>query len=137
MDDLEAARRRAAGEGVREVFGVDEEDMAEVHLHPADMRGAIVSLSRPVPLEAWRWGGPDWGRRSVALRVAGAKVAVGDSRAVAARWSEVLGSPVDAVGVELITDAAERGLVEIVLRARQVRAPFELAGVRFVFERSA
>ncbi|HUE26081.1 MAG TPA: VOC family protein, partial [Solirubrobacteraceae bacterium] len=64
LDDLAAARQRARSLGVREVFQVALDDMAEVHLHPADMRGAIVSLSEPTPPDAWRWGGPDWQARS-------------------------------------------------------------------------
>jgi hypothetical protein len=62
--------------GVREVFAVTHEDIAEVHLHPADMRGAIVSLSEPRPPEAWRWGGPDWDRRRVPGNVEAIRVAV-------------------------------------------------------------
>src|SRR5436305_10139821 len=45
VDSLPEARERAGALGVREVFEVALDDMAEVHLHPADMRGAIVSLS--------------------------------------------------------------------------------------------
>src|SRR5437763_3304913 len=66
VEDLAAARERARAEGIREVFEVSREDMSEVHLHPAGMRGAIVSLSRPEPPESWRWGGaggPDRGAR--------------------------------------------------------------------------
>src|SRR5437588_1233618 len=70
VEDLAAARERARAEGIREVFEVSLEDMSEVHLHPADMRGAIVSLSRPEPPESWRWGGPGWQDRSARGRVA-------------------------------------------------------------------
>src|SRR5205807_1489711 len=49
VEDLEACRERAASLGVREVFEVSLADIDEVHLHPADMRGAIVSLSTPRP----------------------------------------------------------------------------------------
>jgi hypothetical protein len=136
VGDVEAARGRAAAEGVREVFRFDEEDMEEVHLHPADMRGAIVSLSRPAPPDAWRWGGPDWRRRAVPLRLQGAKVGVADPPAVRTRWSRVLGGPLDAVGVELVADAADPGPIEIVLEGPEARAPFEVAGVRFVTRRS-
>ena len=66
VESFDAARQRAREAGVREVLDISLDDIAEVHLHPGDMRGAIVSLSRPEPAEAWRWGGP-WratGRRS-------------------------------------------------------------------------
>ena len=55
VEDL-AARRAAAGQlGIREVFEVSIDDRAEVHLPPADIRGAIVSLSQPAPPQSWRW----------------------------------------------------------------------------------
>jgi Glyoxalase-like domain len=133
LDDLDAARERARSLGVREVFEVELDDMREVHLHPADMRGAIVSLSQPAPPEAWRWGGPEWDARSVPLLVAGATVAVADPEAVGARWERVLGEhPADA-GVKIVGDPDERGLVEIVIGGRW-GAPFEAGGVRFRFD---
>jgi hypothetical protein len=42
-----------------QLFEVARDDIAEVHLHPRDLRGAIVSLSRPAPPTAWPWGGPE------------------------------------------------------------------------------
>jgi hypothetical protein len=131
--DLEAARRRLGGEGVREVFEVSLEDMAEVHLHPADMRGAIVSLSEPRPAASWRWGGPDWDRRSAPLELAGATISVTDPQVVARRWETVLGSPTTAAGVRIAGDETEQGLVEIALSGGP-REAFEIGGVRFVFD---
>jgi hypothetical protein len=133
--DLEAARRRVGAEGVREVFEVSVDDMAEVHLHPADMRGAIVSLSEPRPAGSWRWGGPDWDRRSAPLRLAGATVSVAEPEAVEGRWDAVLGAQTTAAGVQIAGGQPERGLVEIALAGAQ-RDPFEIGGVRFVFENS-
>jgi Glyoxalase-like domain len=133
LDDLEAARERVRSEGVREVFEVSLNDMQEVHLHPADMRGAIVSLSRPAPAQAWRWGGPDWEARSAPLSVAGATIAVSDAEAVAARWGTVLGEDPRTAGVSFVADPDDRGLVEIVL-AEYDGAPFEAGGVRFSFQ---
>ena len=62
--DLAAARERAAANGVREVFEVSLDDIAEVHLHPADIGGAILALSAPQPPETWRWGGEGWSGRA-------------------------------------------------------------------------
>jgi hypothetical protein len=132
LDDLAAARERVRDLGVREVFEVELDDMREVHLHPADMRGAIVSLSEPAPPEAWRWGGPDWGARSAPLEVFGATIAVADREAVAARWDMVLGSPLEPAGIEFVADDRDRGLVEIVIGGDH-GAPFEVGGVRFSF----
>lgn len=124
--DLAAARSRAADAGVREVLAFELEDIAEVHLHPADMRGAIVSLSEPRPPAAWRWGGPDWPARSAPLRVCGATVAVADPAGTAARWASVLGAP--APEVEFRADPADPGLIEITVAG--LGAPLELDRVR-------
>lgn len=58
VDDFEQARSRAQAHQIREVFEIARDDIDEVHLHPGDMRGAIVSLSRPQPPATWPWGGP-------------------------------------------------------------------------------
>lgn len=134
--ELAAARRRAASEGVREVFEVSVEDMAEVHLHPADMRGAIVSLSEPRPPEAWRWGGPDWRDRTAPLRLAGATLGVADPEAVGARWGKVIGVPPSDAGIRFVGDPGEPGPVELVL-AGEGDGPVEIGGVRFRFETDA
>ena len=131
-DDLPSARERVRNLGVREVFEVALDDVAEVHLHPADMRGAIVSLSEPAPPEAWRWGGPDWAARSAPVKLFGATIAVADREAVAARWETVLGAPLAPAGIEFVADDREPGLVEIVIGGDH-GAPFEVGGVRFSF----
>jgi hypothetical protein len=130
IEDLTAARGRVAGLGVREVFEVSLDDIAEVHLHPSDMRGAIVSLSEPRPPGSWRWGGPDWERRSAPLALDGAKVAVAEPERTEERWATAIGAPPAEAGVWFEPDQAERGLVEIVLDGAPFSA-FELAGVRF------
>jgi len=134
---ISLARDRVRAQGVREVFEVALADIAEVHLHPADMRGAIVSLSRPQPPETWRWGGPEWQRRSVPLELAGATIAVADPGVVQERWDAVIGAPVGRAGVCFRADAAEPGLIEIVLAGAAGdarRDPLEIGGVRFLFE---
>jgi hypothetical protein len=145
VEDLDAARDRARAAGVREVFEVARDEITEVHLHPRDMRGAIVSLSRPVPSTAWPWGGPGWERRSAQARVVGATVAVTEPEPAAERWRSVIG---DLPGVRFVGADSDRGLVEVVLaahppapRAPRERAadppgPRELAigSVRFVLE---
>jgi hypothetical protein len=132
LEALVAARERVRNLGVREVFEVALDDIAEVHLHPADMRGAIVSLSEPAPPEAWRWGGPDWAARSAPVELFGAKIAVADPEGVEARWETVLGASPASAGIEFSADERERGLVEIVIGGDH-GAPFEVGGVRFSF----
>lgn len=126
--DLAAARERAARAGVREVFAVELDDMAEVHLHPADMRGAIVSLSVPRPAGAWRWAGPEWSARSAPLALTGATVAVADPDAVAGRWQTVIG---ETPGLRFVADAEQPGLVEIAVSSAPA-GPLELGRVRVV-----
>jgi hypothetical protein len=133
LDDFAAARERVRAEGVRVVFEVSLDDIEEVHLHPADMRGAIVSLSRPSPPGSWRWGGPEWEARSAPVRVTGATIAVVDPSAVAARWESVLGAPPSEAGVGFVEDPDGRGLVEVLFEA-DGSEPFQLGGVRFSFQ---
>jgi hypothetical protein len=138
LEDLQGARERALGLGVRVAWQIDLPDISATHLHPADMRGAIVSLDRSEPYGTWRWGGPQWtGQVGAGApgRLAGVTLAVGDPAAVAARWAEVLGLVVSGEdrpllrldGAEVAFEAAagERaeGLVEIA-----VELPHELPG---------
>ena len=126
VGDLPAARARARELGIREVFAVELDDIAEVHLHPADIGGAIVSLSAPQPPESWRWGGPDWERRAAPGSVRGATVAVADPAAVAGRWAQVLG---EAPSVRFVPADGGAGVVEIELEA-PAEATVSLENVR-------
>ena len=146
LADLEDARARAGDLGIRVVWQIDLPDISGTHLHPADMRGAIVSLDRATPPESWRWGGPDWTGRAgegAPGRLDGATVTVANPDAVAARWAHVLG--VGARGRELELDggfvgfaasaAAREGLAEIAVtlppEVRNGRDSVDVGGVRF------
>jgi hypothetical protein len=130
VDDLATARARASQAGVKEVFEIDREDISEVHLHPRDMRAAIVSLSQPKPPPSWPWGGEGWQDRAAALRVTGATVAVTEPGNVAQRWRKVIG---DLPGIRFERDDGDRGLTEVVIATNNPRPdPIEIAGVRFV-----
>jgi Glyoxalase-like domain len=112
LEDLEGARDRAQGLGVRVVWRIDLPDISGTHLHPSDMRGAIVSLDRSEPYGTWRWGGPDWtGREGVGApgRLVGITVAVEEPQATAARWATVLG--VEVAGEGEATVALDGGRV--------------------------
>jgi hypothetical protein len=150
LQDLEAARSRALELGVRVVWQIDLPDISGTHLHPADMRGAIVSLDRSQPYGSWRWGGPQWtGRTGIGAtgRMAGITVAVADPTAAASRWGEVLGVPASdgtqasvlrldggEVRFEAASSEREQGLVEIALElAHELPGgaqTIELGGVR-------
>jgi len=150
LEDLEGARSRALALGVRVVWQIDLPDISGTHLHPADMRGAIVSLDCSRPYGSWRWGGPQWtGRTGVGApgRLAGITVAVADPVAAASRWGDVLGVAVSGapqppvlsldggeVRFEQAASERESGLVEIALElAHELPGgaqTLELGGVR-------
>ncbi|MCO5326984.1 MAG: VOC family protein [Solirubrobacterales bacterium] len=113
VPDLAAARERAHAAGVREVFAVELDDIEEVHLHPGDMRGAIVALSVPKPTASWRWGGEGWAERSVPGRVAGITVAATDPAATRHRWETVAGGPLRACEFEANANAPGIAAVEV------------------------
>ncbi|MBK8293653.1 MAG: VOC family protein [Solirubrobacterales bacterium] len=110
VEDIAAARDRARKLGIREVFEVEFEDIAEVHLHPADIGGAIVSLSEPKPTPSWRWGGPDWPERSTTGGLVSVTVAVADAETIGKRWQEVAGGTIPA---NFVADPASPGIIEI------------------------
>lgn len=92
-DDLDRARARAEGCGIRVVWSAAYPDIRAIHLHPKDVGGAIVSLDQPTPPASWRWAGPDWQKfvtRDGARRVVDAEVEATDPKAMARRWAEVL-----------------------------------------------
>ncbi|HYH62502.1 MAG TPA: VOC family protein [Solirubrobacterales bacterium] len=115
VEDLAAARERARAAEAREVFGVELDDIAEVHLHPGDMR-AIVALSEPRPPTAWRWGGEGWIERSVPGAVKGLTVGVADPAALASRWESVGGGPIP--GCRFEQNEGSPGIVAIELEVR-------------------
>jgi hypothetical protein len=148
LEDLESARGRAAELGVRVVWRIDLPDISGTHLHPADMRGAIVSIDGSRPYGSWRWGGPAWTgaiSQGAPGRLAGGSIAVEDPGATAARWAQVLGrTPADGGarlqldGSQVVfreaTSQADSGLVEIALQVpetvRAGREAVEIGGVR-------
>lgn len=95
LDDLAAARARAADLGVRTTWSRDLPDASESHLHPADTGGCLISLADAHPAGSWRPGGPAWtGRVDVGPRgrLVGITLAVPEPAAVAARWATLLGA---------------------------------------------
>jgi Glyoxalase-like domain len=149
LEDLDGARARAEELGMRVVWQVDLPDISATHLHPADTRGAIVSLDQSRPYGSWRWGGPEWTARvgpGAPGRLAGIAIAVQDPATVAGRWARLLDVPLEAAESPLLqladaeirflaaADERSEGLVEIsVERAPELAdAPelSEIGGVR-------
>jgi hypothetical protein len=125
VDDLSNERRRVEEIGVRVVWEGRGDGISGMHLHPADIGGAIVSLDVPEPAESWGWAGADWRahvRSDVVTGIAGAELQSDDPAALARRWSRVLGRPVepgvergepvvnlDAAAIRFVTAADGRG----------------------------
>jgi Glyoxalase-like domain len=149
MEDLDGARARAERADIRVAWQIDLPDISATHLHPADMRGAIVSLDRSQPYGTWRWGGPQWTERTgsgAPGRLAGITVAVRDPAAVAERWAHVLDVPVrdgrqpglaldgGEVSFLAVEDERGEGLVEIAIEQSpglpRTGGAIELGGVR-------
>jgi hypothetical protein len=102
VDDLEGERRRVDERGVRVVWEGAGDGIRGVHLHPADIGGAIVSFDVADPPESWGWAGPHWRRHvrtDFVSGIAGAEMRSPDPAGLARRWSRVLGRPVER-GVE-------------------------------------
>jgi Glyoxalase-like domain len=147
LDRLDAARERARAAGIRVVWQIDLADISGTHLHPADTRGALVSLDRATPPESWRWGGPDWtGKAGTGApgRIQGATIAVIEPEAAAERWASVLGVTASGPRIELDggvvgfdpAGAPERERLrevslEVPAGVRRGRDAVEIGGVRF------
>ncbi|HEX2086497.1 MAG TPA: VOC family protein [Solirubrobacteraceae bacterium] len=142
LDDLAAARERAAALGIRTVWELELPDIVDVHLHPRDVGAAIVALDRCDPPEGWRWGGPAWEGRApagvAAGGITGATLRSPDPEALAARWAEVLGRPVHDGMIDLdlgrlVFVAGESDGIEAFHAALPSRGgeSLELCGVRF------
>jgi Glyoxalase-like domain len=145
FDDLDVARKRADALGIRVVWQADMPDISGTHLHPADMRGAIVSLDRADPPGSWRWGGPEWTEKTgtgAPGRVTGITVSVREPEAVANRWADVLGVLTDDSRLELDESFVEfqpsvndDGITEIWLElpadVRTGRDAVALSSIRF------
>ena len=116
LEDLAGARARASALGVREVWGIELDDISAVHLHPADIGAAIVSLDQPVPPQSWRWAGP-WQPHGE-LHATGLTISAREPEQLGARWSEVLG------GLDL-----DDGRVEVHAGEEDAIAAFHVGGL--------
>ena len=140
IDDLSEMRANIAAAGARIVYEAKTDGIIGIHLHPADVGGAILSVDQTESWGEWPWAGPDWRDHRRTERVVGVEavvIAANDPQAMAARWSAVLGvrATVDGDGVTVATDdgridfvpAGERGegVDGFVLRAAPGAAPID------------
>jgi hypothetical protein len=153
VDDLAPHRERLARIGVRVAWegnlaprGAGEPAWEGIHLHPADTGGALLSFDRPDPPDSWLPAGPDWRehvRTGVVRGLHCAELQSDDPERLGARWSQVLGRPLEAGEIALergrlrfvpAEDGRPEGLSGIDLAASdrgRAGEAFELCGVRF------
>jgi hypothetical protein len=111
VDDLEAHRERLAGTDIRIVHEAKGHGITGLHLHPADVGGAIVSIDQAEPPESWGWAGDDWGyhrNSSVVSDLVAVEIQAADPPAMAVRWGVALDRPVDGGTTIALDDAVIR-----------------------------
>ena len=59
VDDLAPLREQFADHGARIVYEAVADGIVGLHLHPADVGGAILSVDRADTWGEWPWAGPD------------------------------------------------------------------------------
>lgn len=124
VDDLDEMRSRIDASGARIVYEATAPGITGIHLHPADVGGAIVSIDQADEWGEWPWAGPNWRghRRTDRVEaVDGVEIAAGDPAAMAARWGEVLGLPV-ADGPSIVADEGRIDFVQAGERGEGVDA---------------
>ena len=132
LDDLDAARARVKDMGIRIVWQADLPEISGTHLHPADTRGALISLDAARPASSWRWGGPGWEDRAAPGRVEGVKVGVREPGKVEQTWTDVLGAR--PPGITFAPDEDEPGFTEVAVAVPGRSGETEIGGVRFRLE---
>jgi hypothetical protein len=136
VDDLSAERARVEALGVRVVWQGEGEGIRGMHLHPADVGGAIVSFDQATPPESWGWAGSSWRscvRDEVVRGIAAVELQSADPERLGRRWAAVLGGRVDAVRVVSAVDGRGEGLggVDLVAADRNRAGEcMEVAGMR-------
>ncbi|MEL6985737.1 MAG: hypothetical protein AAFO29_25135, partial [Actinomycetota bacterium] len=147
VDDLDAHRERLSGTELRVVFEADGPGIRGIHLHPADVGGAIVSIDQNDPPEAWGWAGLDWAYHaasSVVDDLVAVDIQADDPADLASRWSLALDRPIDGDGniplddgvIRFVpaTDGRGDGLAAADLVAvdrSRAGQSFEICGTRF------
>ena len=103
VNDLAQARARAEAAGVRVVLDMPVREYhgvkgSGVHLHPGDTGGVLTSFDWMEDWDAWAWAGLAWPwhrRTDVVSGIVAAEISAADPDRVAARFSELLGRPLD------------------------------------------
>ncbi len=92
-DDLAPFRSRFDALGVRVVYEAVTDGIVGLHLHPADLGSAIVSVDRADAPAEWPWAGPVWrdhGRDDTVTDLVAVELQADDPDRTAERWARVL-----------------------------------------------
>ena len=115
VTDIESVRDRIERLAIRKVWEANREDVVAFHVHPKDIGAAIVSFDEMRPADDWVWAGPNWRERSAAhvSAILGTTIQAADPEAIALRWSDAFGKPIELLGdrFQLLLD---EGLIEFI-----------------------
>lgn len=90
------ARARIDAAGVRVADELDRGGAGFMHLHPKDVGGTLLSIDYMPRWSDWEWGGPDWQKSaSDGEAITGVGISAPAPQAMAARWGEILGRPIE------------------------------------------
>ncbi len=111
VDDLESLRERFDRVGARIAYEAQAAGIVGLHLHPADVGGAILSVDRAETWGEWPWAGPAWRdhvRTDVVTAVTAVEIEAHEPAAMAARWAGVLGRDLTDTNIVALDDAEIR-----------------------------
>ncbi|MFC7505754.1 VOC family protein [Nocardioides sp. GCM10030258] len=140
VDDIAAARARIEQLRLRVIYELDRDGDTDVHLHPADLPGAIVAIDRMEHPGSWRWAGPSWIATTPDEigpgRVTGATLTAREPTKLASTWAAALGTEAEGDrialdGGELRFIAGERDGIDA-FHVHGLEADVAVGGVRFL-----
>jgi hypothetical protein len=114
VDDLAPLRERFAAHDARVVYEAVADGIVGLHLHPADVGGAILSVDWADTWGEWPWAGPEWRehiRTDGVTEVLAVVIEANDPTAMAQRWGDLLGVQA-ADDVVALADGGEIRFVE-------------------------
>lgn len=95
-DAADEARARIGAVGVRVADELDRNGAGFMHLHPKDVGGTLLSIDYMPHWSDWEWGGPDWQRSANhGEAITGVGINAFDPQAMAGRWENILGRPIE------------------------------------------
>lgn len=104
-DDIEPFVRRGEQAGIRIIHQADFPQYRDVHFHPKDTGGALLSVARHMPDNIvdgpWYPAGTAWEtlpRSRIVTGIAAVELQSPDPQVLAERWGRILGRPIERDG---------------------------------------